>query len=237
MNPQITVAPIRLLFLSVLATCAIAGCASSENPLSSRESGFVDRYLHGAWRPYDVVESADGLELALSDENFLFVTTNESQSEVSICNFDGEGRCCWAGHSTLLDGQKYFNFRASDTGECEGEEPEECAYWIFRYETFASDLFLSHLSKKYGVSDDVAGQVLSDFDGRLVIVWYLSAEAVEEAIRTQQVKGKIISGLILDEVCLAAESEALQSFFAHTDSNLFPEPYWIFVRESFETKF
>ena len=226
---------IGLLSLVAIVTGTIAGCAYSLNPLSSPGEGFVDPYLHGTWRLHEVAQSAEGLELApTSDQSVIVVTTEEDKEEVSICILF-EDYCCLTGHSTLLGAKKYFNLLTRNDENCDDIVSEDCPYLIFQYETFPSDAVLSQIANEYGVDNSGAEAIFSGFEGQLIILWYLPAVAVEEAIRAQRIEGESRRFTPVDDICINADSEALQEFFASSDSDLYQEQLGIYVRESFAT--
>jgi hypothetical protein len=224
---------IGLPVLSAFALCIIASCVESRHPLSSPEEGFVDPYLRGTWRSYELVQSAGGLAFVPADDQDIIVLADEDRGHITFCIPDEE-HCCPVGHSTLLEGNKYLSLGGLMAKDCEFTLNEGCPYVILKYETFASDSLVLQVANEYSVSIAEAESVFSAFRGRLLVLWNPDLETVQQAIRANEISGEYSDGAI-EYACLTADSSALQDFISGADSVLFTDSYSIFVRKSSET--
>lgn len=223
---------LKILIVAAVALMLMGGefaCTQSERPLGSRDEGFIDYYLVGAWAEVKAEDDdwIDGVWIAgeLAYEAMALET-----GELRVVEYeDGAPTKIYTGYSTLLDGRKFLNLRLVECPGCDEEKlaklgVDDCPWRIVRYWTFLPDETADALAASGEITREVLDRKVGELRGRLLFYEFMDDDFVADAIRGQRIAGDAdCKNCVQGGACLRASVEALRDFIRREGPELFFE--------------
>lgn len=217
-----------LLALLVL-TLGAAGCTRSENPLGSRQEGFVDLYLLGRWHAYD----ADGGRFEVGA--LLYDVALDDGGDIAVRAYNDEGRVdrVYSAYTTRIAARKYLNTRFVDCPDCEQQDRErqfaaECPYQIVQYSTFPpSTLAVVETDAETRELLDTLIVQSAKLRGQLLFIATMDTSYIRESMSEGTIAGDPgCDGCDGEDACISSGADVLQTYLSDYDREVYPVATW-----------
>lgn len=233
---------VPMLCVALLLMGMEVRCTHTTEPLSTVDEGFVDPYLIGRWREFEMDEDEDERELELSVGDLAYeVLHNSPDTVVRIREFGSEGRVTiYEGFTTLLNGRKYLNTRLVDCIGCDSapwkdDFSSDCSNTIIEYATYVPNDFMSLITTETDLTEKETKALFAGLRGRLLFIQYMKNSFVVDAIREGTIKGELsCDDCDKPAACITEDSKVLQDFIRSHKADVYAYSnleFQTFIRE------